>query len=128
MEIRKLTDEQLVLNLQKLKNDSKTVFEEYIEELFHRYKMQIYSLARYYGLQNEDAMDVIQETFIKFLNFYNSFKTDFGFKPWFFKIVLNVVRNKYHELTKHSYVEISKISSQFYFDENFEKENISEVF
>ncbi|MCX7820406.1 MAG: sigma-70 family RNA polymerase sigma factor [Brevinematales bacterium] len=121
MDIKKLTDEELVLNLQTLKESSRVVFEQYIEELFERYKIQIYSLSMYYGLQSEDAMDVVQETFIKFLNFHRSFKTDLTFKPWFFKIVLNVVRNKYNELKKHSYVEISKLSSEMFFDENFEK-------
>mgnify|MGYP003879097153 CR=1 FL=1 len=121
MDIKKLTDEELVLNICALKDESRVIFEEHIEELFNRYKLQIYSLSRYYGLQNEDAMDVVQETFIKFLNFHHSFKKNLTFKPWFFKIVLNVVRNKYNELKKYSYVEISKLSSQVYFDENFEK-------
>ncbi len=121
MDIKKLTDEEILYNLKNLKNRKNSAFNEYFEELFNRYKYQVYSLSRYYGLQNDDSMDVVQETFIKFINFYNSFKPELKFKPWFFKIVLNSIRNKYNELKKYGYVEIEKMSSQIIYEENFEK-------
>ena len=122
MNLNKISDEQIVYNLQKIKNFNTPAFELYFDELFNRYKNQIYCLCRYYGLQHEDSLDVIQETFIRLIKFLKSFKKNSTFKPWFFKIVLNLVRNKYHEINKNKFIAIEELSSDLPFDEeNFEK-------
>jgi RNA polymerase sigma-70 factor (ECF subfamily) len=121
VKISQLSDEELIHNLQKIMNKNSSEFEILYEELFQRYSSQVYSLCRYYGLQHDDSCDVLQETFIKLVNFIKSFRENSLFKPWFFKIVLNLVRNKYNDLKKHNFISIEEISSTTPFnEENFD--------
>ncbi len=123
MELEKLTDEEIIYKLQEIKKSNFQFFEVYFEEIFNRYRNQVFNICRYYGLQTNDALDVIQDAFVKLINFTSSFKKDSLFKPWFFKIVLNIVRNKYNELKKYSFVPIEEVdSSKTFFEEKvFEK-------
>ncbi|MGC8765972.1 MAG: RNA polymerase sigma factor [Brevinematia bacterium] len=123
MNIKSLTDEQIIYKLQEIRKSDVEAFKFYFDEVFNRYKNQIFNLCRYHGLQNDDAFDVIQETFIKLIKFLPSFEKESAFKPWFFKIVLNLVRGKYNEIKKHRFIHIEEIDStnQIFEEKDFEK-------
>ncbi|MGC8764366.1 MAG: RNA polymerase sigma factor [Brevinematia bacterium] len=117
MDLSELTDEEIVQKIQQLDENDNTSAEinYYYEELFNRYNNQIYSICRYHGLKHNDSLDIIQETFLKMFMSFSSFKKNFPFKPWFFKIVLNSIKNKYNELKRHRFIQIEnleKISSE----------------
>lgn len=87
------------------------VVKQYFQEIYNRFYFQCYNISRYYGLKRNDAEDAVQESFIKFFKNVKSFDIKRPFKPWFFKIVLNCIRDKYRDLIKHTYTEIEKIEN-----------------
>lgn len=101
MPLSDMTDEEIVSALQALADGnrrSQADEDRYYEILFERYSSQLYSLARYYGLRHDDANDVLQEGFIKLYRNIGRFAPDKPFKPYFLKIILNLVRDKYRQL------------------------------
>lgn len=102
MPISELTDEEIVQKLKGLSGDDghESARDPYYEVLFNRYASQLYSLSRYYGLRHEDANDVLQEGFIKLYQNIGRFAPDKPFKPYFLKIILNLIRDKYRQLKR----------------------------
>jgi len=76
------TDEQLIARFRRGDRSS-------LELLFHRYRDTAYRVA-YRLLSNEsDALDAVQEGFIKALNHLNGFEHRSSFKTWLLRIVSN---------------------------------------
>lgn len=103
MPIRDMNDEQIVLKLRGLdpsNADFSGVQKRYAEELYNRYYSQVVNLSRYYGLSRADAEDAAQESFIKLFRHIRSFNIGLKFKPWFFKLVLNKVKDHYGVLKR----------------------------
>jgi RNA polymerase sigma-70 factor (ECF subfamily) len=84
------------------------VLKQYYHEIYNRFYYHCYNISRYYGLNSHDAEDAVQESFIKLYKNIGSYDGIRSFKPWFFKIVLNCVRDKYRDIIKHTYIEIEK--------------------
>jgi RNA polymerase sigma-70 factor (ECF subfamily) len=57
--------------------------------LMGRYKVRVYNLALRMVHNEEDAADLTQETFIKAFRALASFKSDYAFKSWIYKIASN---------------------------------------
>lgn len=127
MSIKELKDEELLERLQGLSN-SETSFpsaaRQYSEEIYSRYFKQVFNFCRYYGLCHNDAEDVAQESFVKFFRNIHSFHIDKKFKPWFFKLVYNKIRDKYQELKKNRFNDLDSVLDMA----GNEDENISEKF
>lgn len=76
------SDEALLAHLAAGKRDA-------LEELFQRYRMLAYRVA-YRLLGNEaDALDAVQEGFIKALTHLDSFQGRSSFKTWLLRVVSN---------------------------------------
>jgi RNA polymerase sigma-70 factor (ECF subfamily) len=62
---------------------------EAFRELMERYQSRIYSVC--YGIvrNREDALDVVQEVFIKVYNAINTFKGESGLYVWVYRIAVN---------------------------------------
>ncbi len=104
MSIKDLDDEQIIeqmrgLVLQNQKHSD--LFEDYGTELYRRYYRQAYLMARFYGLSREDAEEVVQDSFLRSFRGVRKFKQGSRFKPWFFKILLNVSRDRHTFLKRH---------------------------
>ncbi len=132
MSIKDLKDSELITKAKSLKqnsNDYDDVVAQYLNELFNRYYSQGYNIARYYGLSREDAADAVQEAFIKVFKNIKSFDTRKIFKPWFFKIVLNAVRDHFNANKKHFHADISVAEdiSKEIFDEFHIKHQINGI-
>ncbi|OHD55705.1 MAG: hypothetical protein A2Y33_13770 [Spirochaetes bacterium GWF1_51_8] len=122
MEIRELSDQDFAVRLKEtaLKDGVySNEFSRYANELFNRYHQQGYNIARYYGLKHDDAMDSVQSAFIKTFHSIKRYDPGRPLKPWFFKIVLNCVRDKFKELRRTRHEKIDKA-------ENFTKEIFEE--
>ncbi|MCA9909159.1 MAG: sigma-70 family RNA polymerase sigma factor [Anaerolineae bacterium] len=63
---------------------------EAFKELVERYQRRVYRLA--YGMLNngDDAMDVVQETFIRVHRYVDSFKGTSSFQTWVYRIATNL--------------------------------------
>lgn len=58
-------------------------------ELFERYREPAYRVAFRVTGRSEDALDVVQDSFIKAFEGLSSFQRESGFKTWFLRIVTN---------------------------------------
>lgn len=104
MELTLLNDEELISGLKGSLEDDGTLSSSsipYYEALYDRYLRQGYSFCRYYGLRHQDAEDTVQDAFIKLFRVITSYQSDKPFKPWFLKVLLNLVRDR-HRKNKRS--------------------------
>ncbi|MBS4539536.1 sigma-70 family RNA polymerase sigma factor [Clostridium sp. D2Q-11] len=62
---------------------------EYYEILVKRYKKRIYNIAYRFTNNNEDALDITQEVFIKAYNSLDKYDPKFKFVSWILKITTN---------------------------------------
>lgn len=110
--ISALSDEDIIQKLQELSANAgaRSAEDRYYEVLFERYSPQIYSLARYYGLRHDDANDVLQESFLRLYMNIRRFTPGRQFKPYYLKIVLNLVRDKYRGFKATRYYELDSVS------------------
>jgi RNA polymerase sigma-70 factor (ECF subfamily) len=58
-------------------------------ELFERYRTPAFHVAYRITGRSEDALDVVQDSFIKAFQSLGSFQRDAGFKTWLLRIVVN---------------------------------------
>lgn len=77
--------------------------------IVERYEKAFLRKAKSIVYQNEEAEDVVQDTFTKIYFYANSFKKRPGieFKSWAYKILVNTAINKYHYLKKRRGPEFS---------------------
>lgn len=111
MGFSEMSDTDIMKKIQDLKRSGDTyadVVRQHFEEIYRRYFSQCYNISRYYGLARQDSEDAVQEAFIKLLKSSSvmTFDASRPFKPWFFKIVLNAVKDKYKEIIRHKYSDI----------------------
>jgi RNA polymerase sigma-70 factor (ECF subfamily) len=62
---------------------------EALDELFHRYRMTAYRVAHRLLGHEADALDAVQEAFIKALTHLPSFQGRSSFKTWLLRVVSN---------------------------------------
>ena len=92
---KKLSDLELVKQLQ---NGKKSAF----EELFKRYSTKAYHLAYRITRKEEDAEEIIQETFINVFSKINSFQGKSAFSSWLYRITFNTSLMKLRKKKKHA--------------------------
>ena len=120
MGFQDIPDQEIIVRMKDLSKKGEVVsgvYSQYAEELFDRYHKHGYNIARYYGLRKEDASDAMQTSFIKAFASLKSFDVSREFKPWYFKIVMNCIRDKFVELKRNQHSDISvteNISSDFF--------------
>lgn len=113
MGIKDLTDEEIVARLKGLASkrpEFRDQEAQYFEELFKRYSNQTYSFCRYYGLRRDDANDAVQESFILLDRKIHLFDENRRFKPYYFQLVMNVIRDKYRKFKREKVYPIDNIS------------------
>jgi len=59
------------------------------EEVLGRYQVKIYSLARGLTRNDEDAQDVLQDTFLSIFKSIKSFKGDSSLSTWIYRVTVN---------------------------------------
>jgi RNA polymerase sigma-70 factor (ECF subfamily) len=62
-------------------------------ELFKMYERYLYKLCYNYAQNEQDALDIAQEVYIKVFNNISSFDPKMPFHPWFRKIAVNTCLN-----------------------------------
>lgn len=122
MGIHELTDNELAWRMGQMTSDRDRYsepFSQYASELYERFSQQAVNIACYYGLRRDDANDAVQAAFIKAFRSMASYNKDKDFKNWFFKIVLNCVRDIYKNKKKHNHTDIDTADT---IQDNFSKE------
>lgn len=61
--------------------------------LFHQYEKYLYNLCYSYVHNEESALDLVQETYIKVFNNITKFDDKYPFHPWIRKIAVNACLN-----------------------------------
>ncbi len=59
------------------------------EELVRRYQDRVYNLCRYMVVDEDDARDAAQDTFIKACKGLKSYRPEAGFYTWLYRIAVN---------------------------------------
>jgi len=79
-------EKELILKCKKYDNTS-------LKKLFHTYEKYLYNLCYSYTQNEQDALDMVQEIFIKVFNNLAKFDEDLPFHPWIRKITVNTCLN-----------------------------------
>ncbi|MCX7820660.1 MAG: RNA polymerase sigma factor [Brevinematales bacterium] len=116
MDLKNLSDEDLIY---KINSESETELakEKCFKELYLRFYPQAFRFCLYYGLKREDALDSIQESFMKVFYYSSSFKKGKRFKSWFFKILYNKINDKLVELSRKN-INIDDIKDFYGYESN----------
>jgi RNA polymerase sigma-70 factor (ECF subfamily) len=80
------TDEYLIEEIRKGSIDM-------FDQLMQRYERQVFKVAYSFAKSNDDAMDIMQDIFIKVYENLNSFRKESGFKTWLMRITFNESQN-----------------------------------
>lgn len=64
-----------------------------LTELFKRYENYLYRICYTYSQNQQDALDLIQEIYIKIFNNIDKFNEDMPFHPWVRKLSVNICLN-----------------------------------
>jgi len=79
---------------------SRTTFEELAMPLF----CSLYNFAHWLAQNREDAEDVVQETFVKALRGFGSFRPETNFRAWIFQILRNTFLSSQSRLDRRKTV------------------------
>lgn len=63
------------------------------ETLVTRYEKKVYSLAYHYAGNEQDAMDISQEAFLRVYRFLPQFNEDSQFSTWLYRVTSNVCKD-----------------------------------
>jgi RNA polymerase sigma-70 factor, ECF subfamily len=63
--------------------------EQAFEDLVYRYERKVYSLCYQYVGNQEDALDLAQETFLRVYRFLPRFRFDAAFSTWIYRLAVN---------------------------------------
>lgn len=107
MNISTMSDNDVALKFRESRLD-KERSAAYAEALFNRFHKRGFNIARYYGLSKSDAQDAVQTAFIKAFHSISSYKPQFDFSAWFFKIVVNCSKDVYRKHKKHYHAQLSE--------------------
>lgn len=69
----------------------------YQEVLYRRYADEMYTVALIYSDDDQDACDILQESFIKVFKKLDSFKFECPLKAWIRRIVVNTALDHYRK-------------------------------
>ena len=116
-----LTDEELV---DKIRKEDKELF----SDLVKRYEDKLMQYAVFLIHDEQKAMDVVQDSFIKSYKNLNGFYTNKKFSSWIFRIVHNEAMNKINKYKKEFPIRDDlNYESKEDLEENFSKKEIMEM-
>lgn len=98
-------------HIRKLKAGEQTAF----EEVYHCFSQKVYSVAIKFGLDREDANEVVQDVFVKLWNNRGSLNENLSIKAYLLTITKNTLINRQkklaYEIAYKKYLEKQDISS-----------------
>ena len=98
--------QDIVNIIEEVKSGNKTAFKYLVEE----HQQYAFRVAFRVLCNEEDAKDVVQESFIKVWKNINSFDVNLKFTTWMYKIVINSALDKLRSLKRPNTINIDKVS------------------
>jgi len=92
--------------IKEVKSGNKTAFKNLVEE----YQEYAFRMAFRILSNEEDAKDVVQDSFIKIWKSINSFDAKLKFTTWMYKIVINCAIDKLRSSKSKNTINIDKVS------------------
>ncbi|MBI1824046.1 MAG: RNA polymerase sigma factor [Nitrospirae bacterium] len=80
--------------------------EEAFTELVTRHQKSLYGAAYRMVGHSADAMDLVQQAFVKLLTQRSGFRQEASLKTWLYQILINLCRNHLRDSTRHQPVEV----------------------
>lgn len=77
-------------------------------ELVERYQRKVFSIALGMVKNQEDAMDITQDAFIKVHRYLNNFQGTSSFYTWLYRIVFHLAIDHMRKVTKRTYTEFDE--------------------
>ena len=93
------------LYIQRVLNGDYSAFSYFVDN----YKDMAYTIAIRIVNNNEDAEEIVQDSFLKVFKTLNKFRKDSKFSTWFYKIVVNNALTKVRRSKTEEYKDISNI-------------------
>lgn len=76
----------------------------YQEMLYKHFYGYAFSISRLNTFSREDAVDIMNDSFIKVFSMIHKFNSDQPFKPWIRKIIINTSIDNFRKNKKHYYL------------------------
>jgi RNA polymerase sigma factor (sigma-70 family) len=93
-DINQITEEELVLKC--IANER-----QYQELLYRKYSDQMYSVCLSYNKNQDEACDILQDSFIKVFRKLEQFNFESSLKGWIRRIVVNTALDQYRKQKRH---------------------------
>ncbi|MCL5408451.1 MAG: RNA polymerase sigma factor [Candidatus Omnitrophica bacterium] len=90
--------------------------ENKLEQAYYKYAQGLYNTAFRLLQNNEDALEIIQETFLKALNGFSLFRNEAKIQTWLYRIVINLCYDRLKKDNRITYIPEEKII--FHIDKN----------
>ena len=93
------------------------------QELINKYSEMIYNIAIRYLKNNEDAEDIVQETFMKYIKHIKKngdFDTEEHIKYWLVRVALNLCNNELNSAKHNRNVSLFECKKVCYYDSKFD--------
>lgn len=84
------------------------------KQLVEMYQQYAYNLAFKILLNEDDAKDIVQETFIRIWNHIGNYKKDVLFTTWLYKIVTNLCYDKLKAMQRRNHVPLNMAENSGY--------------
>ena len=101
-----LTDLQEII--ERVKKGDQAAFRKIVEE----YRQQAFSMAFRILCDEEEARDVVQDSFIKIWQKIGTYDMTQKFSTWLYKIVANSAIDRMRQIKRHNLVNLDKVISQ----------------
>lgn len=101
-----LTDLQEII--ERVKKGDQAAFRRIVEE----YRQQAFSLAFRIMCNEEEARDVVQESFIKVWQKIETYNMTQKFSTWLYKIVANSAIDRLRQIKRHNLINLDKVISK----------------
>ncbi|MEQ8766279.1 MAG: sigma-70 family RNA polymerase sigma factor [Planctomycetota bacterium] len=79
------------------------------EELVHRYRRRAFFAALSFMRNQEDALDIVQESFMKAFRALGDFDLRYPFYPWFHKIVKNTALSLLRKRKRRRFFSLNRV-------------------
>ncbi len=97
-----LTDLDEIITM--VKNGDQAAFRKIVEE----YRQQAFSMAFRIVCDEEEARDIVQESFIKIWQKIDTYDMSMKFSTWLYKIVANSAIDRMRQIKRHNLVNIDE--------------------
>lgn len=100
---------------------------EEFEQLYKKYAPMLYRTAYRMVKNDADALDIVQEAFIRIYNSLHGFRKQSNIQTWMYRIVMNLCYDYFRRRKKISFVSENEIFDRDEHQEKLASSNINEI-